>query len=130
MFHLRIMLRQMLTIEEIPNIKEWEETLLRLSLQIARDLTFTTLPHRQGEDMDVRQPVKRPRSRRSRGGSPSDSEYVDGAVANQERRAQADVTSPTQSTHHARNVPARVLPRRRAIHAFRTDRPTGERVFG
>ena len=77
MFHLRIMLRQMLTIEEIPNIKEWEETLLKLSLQIARELTFTTLPHRQGEDMDIRRYVK---IKKIPGGSPSDSEYVDGAV--------------------------------------------------
>lgn len=71
------MLRQMLTIEEIPNIKEWEETLLKLSLQIARELTFTALPHRQGEDMDVRRYVK---IKKIPGGSPSDSEYVDGAV--------------------------------------------------
>lgn len=67
----------MLTSEEIPNIKEWEETLLKLSLQIARELTFTSLPHRQGEDMDVRRYVK---IKKIPGGSPSDSEYVDGAV--------------------------------------------------
>jgi 1-phosphatidylinositol-3-phosphate 5-kinase len=77
MFHLRIMLRQMLTIEKIPNIKEWEETLLKLSLQIARELTFTALPHHQGEDMDVRRYVK---IKKIPGGCPSDSEYVDGAV--------------------------------------------------
>ena len=77
MYHLRVMLRQMLTSEEIPNIKEWEETLLKLSLQIARELTFTALPHRQGEDMDVRRYVK---IKKIPGGSPSDSEYVDGAV--------------------------------------------------
>ena len=67
----------MLTSEEIPNIKEWEETLLKLSLQIARELTFTAYPHRQGEDMDVRRYVK---IKKIPGGSPSDSEYVDGAV--------------------------------------------------
>ncbi|EGO31097.1 hypothetical protein SERLADRAFT_353741 [Serpula lacrymans var. lacrymans S7.9] len=77
MFHLRIMLRQMLSTEQIPNIKEWEETLLRLALRIARELTFTALPHHQGEDMDVRRYVK---IKKIPGGSPSDSEYVDGAV--------------------------------------------------
>ncbi len=48
MNHLKIMLRQMLTLEGISNVKEWEETLLRLALRIARDLTFTNLPYRQG----------------------------------------------------------------------------------
>ncbi|KAJ7103100.1 hypothetical protein B0H15DRAFT_810942 [Mycena belliarum] len=77
MLHLKIMLRQMLTKEEIPNIKAWEETLLKLALRIARELTFTALPHRQGEDMDVRRYVK---IKKIPGGIPSDSEYVDGAV--------------------------------------------------
>ncbi|KAJ6601378.1 hypothetical protein DFH09DRAFT_1490649 [Mycena vulgaris] len=77
MLHLKIMLRQMLTKEQIPNIKAWEETLLKLALRIARELTFTTLPHRQGEDMDVRRYVK---IKKIPGGVPSDSEYVDGAV--------------------------------------------------
>ncbi|KAJ7201260.1 hypothetical protein GGX14DRAFT_656010 [Mycena pura] len=77
MLHLKIMLRQMLTREKIPNIKAWEETLLRLALRIARELTFTALPHRQGEDMDVRRYVK---IKKIPGGLPSDSEYVDGAV--------------------------------------------------
>ncbi|KAH7886184.1 hypothetical protein F5I97DRAFT_2026417 [Phlebopus sp. FC_14] len=77
MFHLRIMLRQMLTTEQIPNIKEWEETLLKLALRIARELTFTALPYHQGEDMDVRRYVK---IKKIPGGAPSDSEYVDGAV--------------------------------------------------
>lgn len=77
MLHLKIMLRQMLTSEEIPNVKEWEDTLLRLALRIARELTFTALPHRQGEDMDVRRYVK---IKKIPGGTPQDSEYVDGAV--------------------------------------------------
>ncbi|CAK5280385.1 unnamed protein product [Mycena citricolor] len=77
MFHLKIMLRQMLTKEDIPNIKAWEETLLKLAMKIARELTFTALPHRQGEDMDVRRYVK---IKKIPGGLPSDSEYVDGAV--------------------------------------------------
>lgn len=77
MLHLKIMLRQMLTSEQIPNVKEWEETLLKLALRIARELTFTALPHRQGEDMDVRRYVK---IKKIPGGAPSDSEYVDGAV--------------------------------------------------
>lgn len=77
MFHLRIMLRQMLLTEDIPNIKEWEETLLKLALRIARELTFTSLPYRQGEDMDIRRYVK---IKKIPGGTPSDSEYVDGAV--------------------------------------------------
>ncbi|EMD32532.1 hypothetical protein CERSUDRAFT_118584 [Gelatoporia subvermispora B] len=77
MFHLRIMLRQMLTSENVPNIKEWEETLLKLALRIARELTFTAHPHRQGADMDVRRYVK---IKKIPGGAPKDSEYVDGAV--------------------------------------------------
>ncbi|KAJ3845538.1 hypothetical protein F5878DRAFT_599054 [Lentinula raphanica] len=77
MLHLKIMLRQMLTSEQIPNVKEWEDTLLKLALRIARDLTFTALPHRQGEDMDVRRYVK---IKKIPGGAPHDSEYVDGAV--------------------------------------------------
>ena len=77
MLHLKIMLRQMLTIEGIPNIREWEETLLRLALRIAREMTFTALPHRQGQDMDVRRYVK---IKKIPGGAPKDSEYVNGAV--------------------------------------------------
>ncbi|KAG7452179.1 uncharacterized protein BT62DRAFT_926393 [Guyanagaster necrorhizus] len=77
MHHLRIMLRQMLSSEQVPNMKEWEETLLKLALRIARDLTFTSLPHRQGQDMDVRRYVK---IKKIPGGTPQDSEYVDGAV--------------------------------------------------
>ncbi|KAI0673591.1 hypothetical protein C8Q78DRAFT_1017884 [Trametes maxima] len=77
MFHLRIMLRQMLTAEDIPNIREWEETLLKLALRIARELTFTAHPNRQGADMDVRRYVK---IKKVPGGAPKDSEYVDGAV--------------------------------------------------
>ncbi|KAG6842385.1 hypothetical protein C0991_007515 [Blastosporella zonata] len=77
MLHLKVMLRQMLTSEKIPNVKEWEETLLKLALRIARELTFTALPHRQGEDMDVRRYVK---IKKIPGGSPKDSEYVEGAV--------------------------------------------------
>ena len=77
MLHLKVMLRQMLTSELIPNPKEWEETLLKLALRIAREMTFTALPHRQGEDMDVRRYVK---IKKVPGGSPQDSEYVEGAV--------------------------------------------------
>ncbi|KAJ3512511.1 hypothetical protein NLJ89_g3474 [Agrocybe chaxingu] len=77
MLHLKIMLRQMLTLEGIPNIKEWEEILLRLALRIAREMTFTALPHRQGQDMDVRRYVK---IKKIPGGMPKDSEYVPGAV--------------------------------------------------
>ena len=67
----------MLTKEEIPNITEWETTLLKLALQIARDLTFTAHPQRQGADMDVRRYVK---IKKIPGGAPKDSEFVDGAV--------------------------------------------------
>ena len=77
MLHLKVMLRQMLTIEGIPNIREWEEILLRLALRIAREMTFTALPHRQGQDMDVRRYVK---IKKIPGGTPRDSEYVNGAV--------------------------------------------------
>ena len=71
------MLRQMLTFEGIPNIGEWEEVLLRLALRIAREMTFKALPHRQGQDMDVRRYVK---IKKIPGGTPRDSEYVNGAV--------------------------------------------------
>lgn len=67
----------MLTTEQIPNIREWEETLLKLALRVARELTFTALPYHQGEDMDVRRYVK---IKKIPGGKPSNSEYVDGAV--------------------------------------------------
>lgn len=77
MFHLRIMLRQLLESENIPNVKEWEATLMKLALRIARELTFTAHPHRQGADMDVRRYVK---IKKIPGGAPRDSEYVDGAV--------------------------------------------------
>src|ERR1700730_15368615 len=77
MSHLQSMLRQMLTKENIPNVLEWEDTLLKLALRIARELTFTTLPHRQGQDMDVRRYVK---IKKIPGGVPGDSEYVDGVV--------------------------------------------------
>lgn len=71
------MLRQMLTTEGISNVREWEETLLKLALRIAKDLTFTAYPYREGADMDVRRYVK---IKKIPGGSPKDSEYVDGAV--------------------------------------------------
>ena len=77
MSHLQLMLRQMLTKEDIPNVMEWEETLLKLALKIAGELTFTAHPHRQGPDMDVRRYVK---IKKIPGGAPKDSEYVDGAV--------------------------------------------------
>jgi 1-phosphatidylinositol-3-phosphate 5-kinase len=77
MLHLKIMLRQMLTLENIPNIREWEETLLCLALRIAREMTFTASPHRQGQDMDVRRYVK---IKKIPGGTPKDSEYVAGVV--------------------------------------------------
>ncbi len=44
MFHLRVMIRQMLITEQIPNLDEWEETLFRLSLQIARALSLDSSP--------------------------------------------------------------------------------------
>ncbi|KIY46344.1 hypothetical protein FISHEDRAFT_47454 [Fistulina hepatica ATCC 64428] len=77
MNHLKVMLRQMLTAEGVPHQNQWEETLLRLALRIAKELTFTTLHHRQGEDMDVRRYVK---IKKVPGGTPQDSEYIDGAV--------------------------------------------------
>jgi 1-phosphatidylinositol-3-phosphate 5-kinase len=77
MSHLRTMLKQMLTTENIPNVDEWEETLLKLALRIAKEMTFTAFPQRQGQDMDVRRYVK---IKKIPGGAPKDSEYVDGAV--------------------------------------------------
>jgi 1-phosphatidylinositol-3-phosphate 5-kinase len=67
----------MLTIKGIPNIREWEEVLLQLGLCIAWEMTFAALPHQQGQDMDVRHYVK---IKKIPGGTPRDSEYVNGAV--------------------------------------------------
>ena len=75
MFHIRLMLKQMLTTENLPNVKEWEDTLVKIAMQIARDLVLTT--SRREMDMDVRRFVK---IKRIPGGSPKDSEYVDGSV--------------------------------------------------
>ncbi len=71
------MLRQLLTNEGVPNIREWEETLSKIALRMARDLTFTTYPSIEGDDMNVRQYVK---IKKIPGGSPRDSQYVDGVV--------------------------------------------------
>ena len=75
MRYLKIMLRQMLMREEIPNIKDWESILLKLAGVITRDVTFTSLP--QGEDLDIRRYVK---IKKIPGGTPNDSEYVHGPV--------------------------------------------------
>ena len=78
MFHLRVMLWQMLTKEGVPNVKEWEDTLLKLALQITGDLTFTShcnIP--MSFSINVRQHVK---IKKIPGSAPHDSEYVDGAV--------------------------------------------------
>lgn len=79
MQHLRVMLRQMLIAAAIPNLQAWEETLLKLSLKIAKELSFTGHSHRPGEDidMDIRRYVK---IKKMPGGRPMDSEFVDGAV--------------------------------------------------
>ncbi|KAF5332625.1 hypothetical protein D9611_005067 [Ephemerocybe angulata] len=75
--HLETVLEQMLETEGIPNIKEWEGVLLRMAMRITKDLTFKSLAHRQGQDMDVRRYVK---IKKIPGGTPKDSEYVEGAV--------------------------------------------------
>lgn len=67
----------MLVTEGIDNVLEWEQTLTKIALRIAKDLTFTAYPNREGTDMDVRRYVK---IKKIPGGSPRDSEYVDGAV--------------------------------------------------
>ncbi|KAH8835651.1 hypothetical protein DL96DRAFT_1575071 [Flagelloscypha sp. PMI_526] len=81
MLHLKLLLRQLLTNEHIPDIKTWEAVLLRLSLRIARDLTFAShsasSKHQEGDEMDVRRYVK---IKKIPGGSPTDSEFVDGVV--------------------------------------------------
>lgn len=65
----------MLSKEQLPGKREWEETLLRLALQMAQNLVLTT--GRREVDMDVRRYVK---IKKIPGGSPRDSEYIDGAV--------------------------------------------------
>lgn len=74
MFHFRLLLRQMLVNSNIPDLREWEKTLTKLALQVARDVSFT---RRDGADMDIRRFVK---IKTLPGGSPRDSECVDGAV--------------------------------------------------
>ncbi|QRV97609.1 1-phosphatidylinositol-4-phosphate 5-kinase [Ceratobasidium sp. AG-Ba] len=76
MFHLRIMVRQLLAREKIGGDEkaEWEDTLLRLSLKLASRLNVASS---SSADMDVRHFVK---IKKIPGGRPRDSEYVDGAV--------------------------------------------------
>ncbi len=75
MFHLRIILRQLLSEEGIPRAREWEETLMKLCLRFASHLSVNIrLP---GGSMDVRKNIK---IKKLPGGLPRDSEYVDGAV--------------------------------------------------
>ena len=78
MFHLHMMLRQMLTKEGVPNVKEWEDTLLKLALQIACDLTFTSHHDMPASfSINVRQHVK---IKKIHGSTSCDSEYVDGTI--------------------------------------------------
>ncbi|CAE7226835.1 unnamed protein product [Rhizoctonia solani] len=106
MFHLRIMIRQLLSRAQIgqpmrgaPNSEEvndrardkgdpsgipdksvateWEDTLLRLSLKLASRLNVASTSSGTNADMDVRHFVK---IKKIPGGRPRDSEYVDGAV--------------------------------------------------
>ncbi|KAB5595039.1 1-phosphatidylinositol-3-phosphate 5-kinase [Ceratobasidium theobromae] len=106
MFHLRIMIRQLLARAQIgqprdgltgaaevndgtdeksaklsvveKNVKsEWEDTLLRLSLKLASRLNVASSPNGANADMDVRHFVK---IKKIPGGRPKDSEYIDGAV--------------------------------------------------
>ncbi|KAG9084523.1 1-phosphatidylinositol-3-phosphate 5-kinase, partial [Ceratobasidium sp. 370] len=94
MFHLRIMVRQLLARAQIggggkdrgsgdgdkgdrgksDRDTEWEDTLLRLSLKLASRLNVASS---SSADMDVRHFVK---IKKIPGGRPRDSEYVDGAV--------------------------------------------------
>ncbi|KAG8685334.1 1-phosphatidylinositol-3-phosphate 5-kinase, partial [Ceratobasidium sp. 394] len=92
MFHLRIMVRQLLARAQIggggkdrgsgdgdrgksDRDTEWEDTLLRLSLKLASRLNVASAS--SNTDMDVRHFVK---IKKIPGGRPRDSEYVDGAV--------------------------------------------------
>ncbi|KAG8906077.1 1-phosphatidylinositol-3-phosphate 5-kinase [Tulasnella sp. 403] len=75
MFHLRIMLRQLIARERVPHAKEWEETLTKLALKLASHLNLN--PRASGSSMDARWYVK---IKKIPGGAPRDSEYVDGAV--------------------------------------------------
>ncbi|KZV84292.1 hypothetical protein EXIGLDRAFT_293756, partial [Exidia glandulosa HHB12029] len=89
MFHFRLLLRQMLLNSEIPDLREWEKTLTKLALQVARDVSFM---RRDGAEMDIRRFVK---IKKLPGGSPRDSEYVDGAV----------ITKNLAHKHMAREIP-------------------------
>ncbi|CAE6450888.1 unnamed protein product [Rhizoctonia solani] len=102
MFHLRIMIRQLLSRAQIGQPRdseetndragekdeklgdsgksvavEWEDTLLRLSLKLASRLNVASTSSGTNADMDVRHFVK---IKKIPGGRPRDSEYVDGAV--------------------------------------------------
>ncbi|KIY69350.1 hypothetical protein CYLTODRAFT_420748 [Cylindrobasidium torrendii FP15055 ss-10] len=75
--HLKVMLRQMLISEQIPNVTEWESVLIRIALRIATELDFTANNERSSADMDERRYVK---IKKIPGGAPHDTEYVNGAV--------------------------------------------------
>ncbi|KAF8320522.1 uncharacterized protein EI90DRAFT_3080477 [Cantharellus anzutake] len=75
MFHLRILLRQLLDKEGIQKAREWEETLMKLCLRFASH--FSVNARLPGGSMDVRRNIK---IKKLPGGLPRDSEYVDGAV--------------------------------------------------
>ncbi|KAH7107138.1 hypothetical protein BKA62DRAFT_765689 [Auriculariales sp. MPI-PUGE-AT-0066] len=70
-FHFRLLLGQMLISNQIPEARQWQETLTRLVEKVAGEITFL------GQDMDLRRFVK---IKKLPGGAPRDSEFVPGAV--------------------------------------------------
>lgn len=74
MAHLRLMVRQSLQREDIPHPAIWEKELLRLLAKVSR---YPTPNVEGGEPADIRRIVK---IKKIPGGTPADSEYVDGIV--------------------------------------------------
>ncbi|KAG8923735.1 1-phosphatidylinositol-3-phosphate 5-kinase, partial [Tulasnella sp. 408] len=67
------MLRQMLVKEQIPDQDEWEETLLEIGLKVATHVESSSCGFATDAGRDVK-------IKKLPGGTPRDSEYVDGAV--------------------------------------------------
>jgi 1-phosphatidylinositol-3-phosphate 5-kinase len=72
--HVRRLLIQCLKHAEVPKAHIWEEELLRILVKVA---TYPLPKVKEGDSMDVRRYIK---IKRVPGGTPADSEYVDGIV--------------------------------------------------
>lgn len=72
--HVRQLLRQSLEDANIPNVEEWAPVMMKLLLQVSDNL-YPNI--RAGDEIDIRHYVK---IKKIPGGSPKDSEYIQGVV--------------------------------------------------